>query len=504
MYPKKHPANNPSEIKSRKNLTQQQKEELKRQVADRLSKKYGIQNSELIKGEVSNYMKNTTHITAEGLKNLEDSIKAQTKKEKSDQVKIEDDESVKSGISKMSGATNFDEVDKYTQQKNLSNQDDKESEVKKTKKLQGTQIKKYENDLDFLEEENEWAAIYKYNKFLYDKEQEMLRQKKIQEVIQTRENLDAQVKEKEKLKEKERKQNYNYVDNIKVQMDIFDEKEKEKAIQLQKIKEMEKMDREKQVKENKHRRRQDQKQEKQLDAYLMQKVKEEIEADQQYQLFKKEHQAQVMKKLLQENEERKERMRQEAEQERQENIQLMDAYCRLIDEQDKQRDKTLQEREDKMKEYQRAALENVTMVHEDKVAIMDKRRQKYHDRHEKKLDQQEIDRKRKEKEQKALMKEYLFKQMEEKEQRAKKEKENYNEQAVIWKNDNELFNQFQDKKNKEKKEVMQTYAGTLKEQMNDNLKNKKVCLAAMNENEAQLNKRLLEELDNIRQEVKRN
>jgi hypothetical protein len=42
--------------------------------------------------------------------------------------------------------------------------------MKRTKKLQGTQIKKYENDLDFLEEENEWAAIYKYNKFLYDKE----------------------------------------------------------------------------------------------------------------------------------------------------------------------------------------------------------------------------------------------------------------------------------------------------------------------------------------------
>jgi len=37
-----------------------------------------------------------------------------------------------------------------------------------------------------------------------------------------------------------------------------------------------------------------------------------------------------MQKLLQDNEERKERLKQEAERERQENIQLMDAYCRLI------------------------------------------------------------------------------------------------------------------------------------------------------------------------------
>lgn len=40
--------------------------------------------------------------------------------------------------------------------------------------------------------------------------------------------------------------------------------------------------------------------------------------------------------------------------------------------------------------------------------------------------------------------------------------------------------------------------------MADNLQNKKVCLAAMNENETLLNKKLLEELDNMRQEIKRN
>lgn len=38
-------------------------------------------------------------------------------------------------------------------------------------------VKKPENDLDFLEEENEWAAIYKYNRFLFEKEEDLKKQK---------------------------------------------------------------------------------------------------------------------------------------------------------------------------------------------------------------------------------------------------------------------------------------------------------------------------------------
>lgn len=56
-----------------------------------------------------------------------------------------------------------------------------------------------------------------------------------------------------------------------------------------------------------------------------------------------------MQKLLQENEERKERLRNEAEKERQENVQLMDAYCKLIADQEAHRDSNIKEREAKMK-----------------------------------------------------------------------------------------------------------------------------------------------------------
>lgn len=94
---------------------------------------------------------------------------------------------------------------------------------------------------------------------------------------------------------------------------------------------------------------------------------------------------------------------------------------------------------------------------------MERRRERYHQRHEKKLDQLELDQKQKIQSQKQLMKEYLFKQMAEKEDRQKNEKSTFNEQAGIWKRDNEEFIKFEEKKKENKAKVMKEYANTLKE-----------------------------------------
>ena len=65
----------------------------------------------------------------------------------------------------MSGASNFDDIDKFTTQ-NIKKKNDNE-DTYKNKKLTALNIVKPENDLDFLEEDNEWAAIFKYNRYLY-------------------------------------------------------------------------------------------------------------------------------------------------------------------------------------------------------------------------------------------------------------------------------------------------------------------------------------------------
>jgi hypothetical protein len=57
--------------------------------------------------------------------------------------------------------------------------------------------------LAFLEEDDEWAAIYKYNKYLYEKEKEVLAEKKRKQIQNLRNDLDKQVKEKEFVKQRE-------------------------------------------------------------------------------------------------------------------------------------------------------------------------------------------------------------------------------------------------------------------------------------------------------------
>lgn len=64
------------------------------------------------------------------------------------------------------------------------------------------------------------------------------------------------------------------------------------------------------------RRKHEVKEEKALDNFLMQKVREELEAEAKYIEFKKTHQKEVMEKLLEENEVRRKKMKDEEEKER--------------------------------------------------------------------------------------------------------------------------------------------------------------------------------------------
>lgn len=57
---------------------------------------------------------------------------------------------------------------------------------------------------------------------------------------------------------------------------------------------IEKQGRDQQIKENKKMRRIETKQEKQLDSYMIAKVKEELNEESRFNQFKKEHQYQVM------------------------------------------------------------------------------------------------------------------------------------------------------------------------------------------------------------------
>ena len=96
-----------------------------------------------------------------------------------------------------------------------------------------------------------------------------------------------------------------------------------------------------------------------------------------------------MEKLLQENDIRREVLKEEDKQERQEQINLMNAYARLIDEQEQERERTIQDREKKMREFQTKSEQAIYQEGQEKLKVMDNRREKYERRHELKLQQEE-------------------------------------------------------------------------------------------------------------------
>lgn len=96
-----------------------------------------------------------------------------------------------------------------------------------------------------------------------------------------------------------------------------------------------------------------------------------------------------MKDLLNQNEVRKQRLAEEDEQERQENIQQMKAYAQMVEEQERAREDALRERDQKIKDYQSMAFESMKKDYEEKLAVMEKRSKRYEDRKERKLDELE-------------------------------------------------------------------------------------------------------------------
>lgn len=66
IYPKSKLSSAGAHTINRKNYTQEQREQLKKQIADRLSKKYGLDLTEQIHTQVSNYINANPHVTAEG------------------------------------------------------------------------------------------------------------------------------------------------------------------------------------------------------------------------------------------------------------------------------------------------------------------------------------------------------------------------------------------------------------------------------------------------------
>lgn len=257
MYPKVPPKKAQEERERKKLLAQSQREELKKLMSSKLQSKYSDKDPGLISSKVENLISNEKAITEKNLAHLEKEIKnslpnqhqienLQSNKHKSSQN--DDALSNKSGFSKMSGATNFDSIDKLSTKRFKEQFKDKEKEEKE-KELLVLNEKPPVNELGHLREENEWAAIMNYNNYLFKKEEKMKQIKAKEAQNKFKRDLDNQIKEKEIFKKFEKQKDDAYFENVKIQMKIAEEKEREKLEEYKRKIAYEKETRDRQMKE---------------------------------------------------------------------------------------------------------------------------------------------------------------------------------------------------------------------------------------------------------------
>jgi hypothetical protein len=114
------------------------------------------------------------------------------------------------------------------------------------------------------------------------------------------------------------------------------------------------------------------------------------------------------------------------------------------------------------------------------------------------LDREADERRRQvEEQQKREIRKFLDRQVEEKKYRKQNEKESYNEQAVMWKQDSEDIFKIEEERKMREKEINLAHAEMLKMQMEQKHKKK----GKMTSTEAKLNKQLIREVNDAKMQA---
>jgi len=465
MYPKKTPKQAQADQEAKKLINKQQREQLKAMVSEKFQSKYPNKDPQALQDKVDNFFEKKQTLTSAALKQLDSNIAYSEKDKKSVIDQDRDDMSVKSGVSKMSGATDFAP---HKTDRSLGS-------VKGNKIIDlNMNTKKETNKNNYKNEEEEWADIYKHNNQVYKAEAELEQERRAFEKVKFKHELDEQVTKKKEKKQFE--DSLKQVDLAQTLMRVAKEEAKEqKKLQIAKAKTMfEKEMRDKQIKENKAQKKQEVKEEKQLDRYIMKRIREEQIEEELAAKKRKEDDYAYYRKMLLENEEKRKIMFQELAKERQEEIRLIEEQNRLIEERDKARAEQAKAHDTRIRNILESAKGLLGKPSDERERRQDMKVKRWAD----KKDHEEQAEEEREKQaiwnKKLAVKAYLDQQVVEKKVRKVDEKIERDEQAKIWHNSAEKFVEYEKLKADARKEQMKVYSDVLKKQMHEKFEERRI------------------------------
>ena len=286
--------------------------------------------------------------------------------------------------------------------------------------------------IDYDTEADDWYTIVKYNKRLYDRQclEEKMRDKVNKK--RTKDFLDHQVREKikkeyeDELKEKE----YNKI--IQEHNKKLDEMEQIKAQkikeQIQRLKE----NRDEQLKIERTRKKIEELKQKKFDLNLIKNMQQNLEKAIKEKMDRKKMENDALRKAINENEIKKQRLKEQFKKEREDEIKINEERNRIRDRQDQERKRYYDTIKNNGNKYSLKQAEEILEKMQKAQKAEDEKIQYYYDAKSKEANEKaakEIQRRHKEREE---MKKYYDMQIEEK----KKEKEFLRlldeEQARIW------------------------------------------------------------------------
>ena len=198
--------------------------------------------------------------------------------------------------------------------------------------------KNYER-LDFTTEGDEWSAIAKYNRKVYEDQIKEERRKDNEIKRRNKEDLDLQIKQRlrkeyeDELKEKE------YDNIIKEHQKKMDELEREKQELIKKQIMREKESRDEQMRQNYMKKRIELLKEKKFERSLVQTIKEGLEKDKKEALERKKRENEALKNAIKENEIKIMKKKEQEKKEKEEDIKMREEGIKMQIKQDQIREK---------------------------------------------------------------------------------------------------------------------------------------------------------------------
>jgi len=352
-----------------------------------------------------------------------------------------------------------------------------------------TKNKKNLKRLDFTEEGDEWTAIAKYNRKIYEEQLKLNKMKDNELKKRNRADLDLQIKQRLKQEYENELKDREYDRLMTEHQKELDEIERKKQEEIKKQIMREKESRDEQMKENYIRKKIEILKEQKFEKSLVKSIQEGIEKEKKDTIEKKKRENEALLKAIKENDLKIKMKKEKEKKDKEEEIKLGEERIKMEMKEDQTREKYYETIKRNGNRFFKNSYELLEKLKRDQ-REEDKRIQHYYDEKNKLEIEKEKQKKLKQYKEKFELKKYLDMQIEEKKKEEDFLKSLDYEQARIWAMDCNKYNEDEKIIKSKIREMNKRNLESVMEQINKKKQNNKK--ERMNDTEYFMNREILE------------